>query len=99
MAITDEQLKALVLNAHLIDQRRLDEIVEYAHNSQMSLTDAFLEKDVTSDQNLGKLIADFLKVPFADLSKLTLPTEVTRVIPEKMARKYKVITTMELKNY
>ena len=63
MAITDEQLKALVLNAHLIDQRRLDEIVEYAHNSQMSLTDAFLEKDVTSDQNLGKLIADFFESP------------------------------------
>lgn len=91
MSITDEQLKALVLNAQLVTQTQLDEIIEYARNSQMSLTDALLEKDVTSDQHLGELIADWLKVPFVVLSKLTIPTEVTRVIPEKMARKYKLI--------
>lgn len=91
MLITDEQLKALVLNAQLVDQEKLKDIVEYAHNAQMSLTDALLEKDVTTDQILGNLIATSLKVPFITLAKLTIPEDVTRIIPEKMARKYKVI--------
>ena len=91
MSLTDEQLKALVINARLIDQNKLDEIVEYAHNTQMSLTDTFLEKDVASDQHLGELIADWLRVTFVDLSKLTISSDIARVIPEKMARKYKVI--------
>ncbi len=91
MSITDEQLKALVLNAQLVDQEKMKEIVEYAHNAQMSLTDALLEKDVTTDQNLGSLIATSLKVPYVTLAKLTIPEDVTRIIPEKMARKYKVI--------
>lgn len=91
MSITDEQLKAIVLNAQLVDQEKLKEIVEYAHNAQMSLTDALLEKDVTTDQALGNLIATSLHVPFITLAKLTIPEDVTRIIPEKMARKYKVI--------
>jgi type IV pilus assembly protein PilB len=91
MSITDEQLKGLVLNAQLVDQEKLKEIVDYAHNAQMTLTDALLEKDVTTDQTLGNLIATHLKVPFVTLAKLTIPEEVTRIIPEKMARKYKVI--------
>lgn len=91
MSITDEQLKALVLNAQLVDQEKLKDIVEYAHNAQMTLTDALLEKDVTTDQNLGQLIASSLKVPFVTLAKLTIPEEVSRIIPEKIARKHKVI--------
>jgi type IV pilus assembly protein PilB len=91
MSITDEQLKAIVLNAKLVDQKKLDEIVEYAHNAQMSLTDALLEKDATTDQTLGTLIAQALKAPFVVLAKLSIPEEVSRIIPEKMARKYRVI--------
>lgn len=91
MLITDEQLKALVLNAQLVDQEKLKEIVEYARNAQMSLIDALLEKDVTTDQTLGSLIAGAIKMPFVILAKLTIPEEVTRIIPEKMARTYKVI--------
>jgi type IV pilus assembly protein PilB len=91
MSLSDEQLKALVLNVKLLDQKKLDEIAEYAKNAQMSLIDAFLEKDVTTDQNLGNLIAGAMKVPFVVLAKLTIPEEVSRIIPEKVARKYKLI--------
>lgn len=91
MAISDDQLKALILSVKLLDQKTLDEIVEYAHNAQMSLVDALLEKDITTDQNLGNLIAGAMKFPFVVLAKLSIPEDISRIIPEKIARKYKVI--------
>jgi len=91
MTLTDEQLKAIVINAKLADEARLQEVSEYAHNAQMSLIDAMLEKDVTTDQNLGNLIAGALKMPFVILAKLSIPEDVARVIPERIARKYKVV--------
>lgn len=91
MPLTDDQLKAIVLNAKLVDQARLQEVSDYARNAQMSLLDALLEKDVTTDQNLGNLIAGALKMPFVVLAKLSISEDVARIIPERIARKYKVV--------
>ena len=91
MIISDEQLKSLVLRVKLLDQKKLDEIVEYAKNSQISLREAFIDKDVVSDENLGMLEADSNNLPFVVLSKLSVPDDVFRVVPERIARKFKVI--------
>ncbi len=91
MIITDEQLKALIQKNKLVDEKGLDKILEYAKNSGVSLADALRENNLVSDENLGLLIADFLKLPFIILSKTTIPPEVFRITPERIARKYKVI--------
>ena len=91
MIIPDEQLKSLVLRVNLLDQKKLDEIAEYAKNSNISLREAFIDKDVVSDENLGMLEADSNNLPFVVLSKLSIPDDVFRVVPERIARKFKVI--------
>lgn len=91
MLITDDQLKALVIKTGLANEQSLAELDEFARNSNVSLADALIEKDVVSDENLGILIADFLHIPFVVLSKLSIPEDVYRIVPEKIARKYKVV--------
>jgi type IV pilus assembly protein PilB len=91
MLISDEQLKKLVLKVNILDQKKLDQIEQYSKNSDISLSDALIEKDVITDENLGILIADYLKIPFIVLSKISIPEEVFRIIPERVARKYKAI--------
>jgi type IV pilus assembly protein PilB len=91
MLISDEQLKKLVLKVNILDQKKLDQIEQYSKNSDISLSDALIEKDVITDENLGILIADYLKIPFIVLSKISIPEDVFRIIPERVARKYKAI--------
>lgn len=91
MIVTDEQLKQILLNVKLIDQKKLQDVMEYAKNSNITLTDALLEKDIVTDENLGMLVADALKTPFIVLGKITIPEEIFRIIPERIARKYKMI--------
>lgn len=91
MLITDDQLKTLLLNTKIIDQKKIDEVLDYAKNSDISLTDALIEKDVITDENLGVLISDAFKIPFVVLGKISVPEEAFRVIPERLARKYQAI--------
>ena len=91
MLISNEQLKSLVLKNGLLDEKGFSKIEEDAKNGEYTISQALVEKDVISDENLGILIADFLKFPFIVLAKTTIAPEIFNVIPEKMARKKLVI--------
>ncbi len=73
MAITDDELKNLLLKNNLIDQNGLKQIEEYVVNTGGSFYDALIERNITTDEKLGLIIADYLKVPFVVLSKISIP--------------------------
>jgi len=91
MLIANEDLKALVLKNGLITEKEFSEIEEEAKNSDFSVSEALVEKDIISDENLGILISDFLKYPFIVLAKIAISPDVFNIIPEKIARRKKVI--------
>ena len=91
MAIALDQLKNLVVKTGLLDEPKFKEIEQYSKNANISIEDALVEKDILSDEQLGVLIADFLKIPFIILSKISIPDEIFHLIPERTARKQKVI--------
>lgn len=91
MLITNEQLKSLVLKNGLIDEKGFSEIEQEAKNSDYTVAETLVEKDIISDENLGILISDFLKYPFIILAKITISPDIFNIIPEKMARRKKVI--------
>ncbi|HSW96557.1 MAG TPA: hypothetical protein VLF89_01895, partial [Candidatus Saccharimonadales bacterium] len=91
MLLPDARLKELILKTGLITETKLEELVSVAKNSDSSLANILVERDIISDENLGLLIADELHVPFIVLAKIFIPDEVKHIIPAKMARKYKAI--------
>ena len=91
MLISNEQLKSLIVKTGLIDEKGYAQIEEEAKNTDTTVSEALIERDIISDENLGILIADFLKVPFIVLAKTAIPPDVFNIVPEKMARKQKVI--------
>lgn len=96
--ITDEDLKKLIIKNNLITEKQVEAVYQYAKSAEMSFPQALLEKSVISDENLGLLIADHLKIPFTVLSKLTIPNDVFHIVPERIARKQKVIAFARDKN-
>ena len=91
MLLPDDQLLQLVQKTGVIDASRAQEVADYAKNANVTIADALIEKDIITDENLGILISDFLKIPFVVLAKITIPQDVINVLPEKFARKNKVI--------
>lgn len=91
MLITDKELYALLLRTGIIDQNKLNELVKFAQDTGGKLVDVLIERDIVTDENLGILIADYLKIPFIVLTKTAVPEEIYHIVPEKVARKQKVI--------
>lgn len=91
MVISDDELKSLLLKNNLIDKNGLVQIEDYVVNTGSTFYDALIERNVITDEKLGTLIADFLKFPFIVLSKISIPNNVFIVVPERLARKQKII--------
>src|SRR3989344_5719056 len=91
MIISDDQLKTLLLEKNVVSEEKLNELLQFAKSSNTPLADTLIEKDVIVDEDLGRLLADFLKLPFATLSKTTIPEGIFHIVPERLARKEKGI--------
>lgn len=69
----------------------LDKALAEAKVSGHALGETLLKKDLIADENLGKVIADTIKVPFVNLSKEAIADDLLIVVPEVLARKKKLI--------
>lgn len=90
MLLPDTTIKSL-LTKNGLDTKAIAALETFAINSRISLQEAAVEKDALTDEALGKIIADSLRVPFVSLKPLTIQDEIFRVVPERLARKYKVV--------
>lgn len=91
MLLPDRQIKDILARSGQITPQDLSVLEFSAENARISLQDAALEKDIISDENLGVLIANQLKFPFISLSRVSIPDNVFNIVPERFARKYRVV--------
>lgn len=91
MIISDNELKALIVKTGILDQQGVEELAKLAKNSFSTFEDVLIERDIITDQNLGLLVADYLKFPFIILSNISISEDAFQIIPQKIARKHKVI--------
>jgi type IV pilus assembly protein PilB len=91
MPISDELIQKVVLASRLADEKKLAEIVSYAKSTGNPLQDSLVEKAVATDEKLGQLIAAEMKFPFVSLAKKEIPEDVLSVVPQRLARKFKIV--------
>jgi len=75
-----------ILSKEVLDQAYIEAVQE-----KKTFDDVLLEREMVVDENIGKAVAEVLHVPFVTLSKLAIPDDVLRLIPEVIARKEYVI--------
>src|SRR5258706_5332387 len=95
MKVSDVELSKLLIKSAVLDKKTLATLNSSLQNSQTSLYDLILEKDLVTDEKMGELVSQILKVPFVKLSKTTITEKVFNTIPERIARNYKVIPFAE----
>jgi len=91
MRLPGGDIAQLLTQKGLLAEDKLREVLMYSQNKQVPFDDALVDVGVVSDEQLGQVMSEYLRLPFVVLSKLTIPEDVLRIIPERIARKYKVI--------
>ena len=92
MALYDSQSLYNVLNdLQVIEKKQLDDAFEDCKKQNTPLETILLARDLISDENLGKTIADLISFRLVRLGEISIPDEVLRLIPEEVAKSQKVI--------
>lgn len=92
MAAYDNQsLYNALLELGVIEKKDLDNAFSQSQAQKIPLENILIDKDLISDENLGKTIADLLSLPLVRLGETPIPPEILNIIPETVAKKQKVV--------
>ncbi len=98
MHISDQQLKAFIVDSDLIDEKTLDSVESKAKKQKKKLADLILKEKLMDQDKLNQLKAYILGIPFVDLRKEKIDREVLEYIPEPIARKHHIVAFKKKEN-
>src|SRR3989344_4413790 len=91
MRVANSQLKAFVLDAGVVKKDDLDKTFAEAEKKETYLGALLVEKKLISEDDLKKLEAYILGIPFVNLEKEAIPPDVLMIIPELIAKKHNIV--------
>lgn len=96
--LPDEEFTRIFLEKELITDAQAQELKVEAKAKGTPVYYLVLEKQLLSDDQIAKTMAEFYGIPLASLEKMALKEEVLRTIPEIFARSKLVVTFARDKN-
>jgi type IV pilus assembly protein PilB len=91
MRIEPQQLKAFLADADLVSEERFEQIAKKAKKEGKKIDDLLVAENLVSQEELTKLKAYILGIPFVDLEEEKINPEILRIIPEPIARTHNII--------
>lgn len=91
MRIPDQTVRELLLRAKAVEEDKLKALVDQADTEKTSLQDLVVSSNVVTDQELTKLFAEEIGVPFVDINVKEIDLETLRQIPEHIAKLYNMV--------
>jgi type IV pilus assembly protein PilB len=91
MRVEEGQLKAFLLDAGLISEEKFLQAQKKAAESNQRVGDILVSDNLITQEELIKLEAYILGVPFVNLEKEKVSPEVLKIIPEPIARSNNIV--------
>jgi type IV pilus assembly protein PilB len=91
MKVESQQLKAFLLDTGLVTGEQFDKAQQKASKNRQRVEDVLVSDGLITQQELTKLEAYILGIPFVGLEKEIIPPEVLKIIPEPIARSHNII--------
>src|SRR3989344_2907382 len=87
---TNQQLSQALVELAVVDPGKLKSAVD--ESGEGDLGEKLLEKDLITDENLGRIVAGLVGVPLVRLASVEQPSEeILRIVPEVVARAQRVV--------
>ncbi len=91
MKVDDQQLKLFLLDTNLVKEEDLKKAEEKAKKTGKKLEDILILEKLISPEDLIRLKAYILGIPFISLKDEIIPKEILEIIPEPIARAHNII--------
>ena len=91
MKVEPQQLKMFLLDSGLVSKEQIQEAEKEAQKQNKKFEEVLVNKGYLSEEDLIKLKAYILGIPFINLEKEIVPKEVLEIIPEPVARAHNIV--------
>ena len=91
MYIEDSQLNKFILDSGLISKADLDSANKEAEKKGMRIGEILVNKGKITEDNLRRMQAYVLGIPFVDLKTIKIPFDTLSLIPEPVARTHNIV--------
>ena len=91
MRISDSILETLLGRASLATPEQITSLKEEAVRSKRTLHDTIIDQRITDEKTLIQSFADYTNIPYVELDVQSIPQDVLKLIPERIARQYNAI--------
>ena len=91
MRVEPQQLKAFLLDAELVTKNEFDKAVKKAKKTGQKIGDVLVSEGHIKSEDLIKLEAYILGIPFVNLEKEIVDLEVLKIIPEPIAKNHNIV--------
>lgn len=91
MQLPKETLKKIIVGSGFVQEKDFNDAAKTASELAKDITDVLVFRGLINEETIGKLVSEHYEVPFANITKINIPEEVLAIIPEKMARLYRII--------
>jgi hypothetical protein len=91
MRVSDKELKSLLLNSNKVKLGAIEEAEAAHEQTGEPLLQTVLKRKLITEQNLLKLYAKSVDIPYVDLKNVKISHDVLTKIPERIARKYQAV--------
>ena len=89
--LNDEQLSKILVQQSYLEEEVATVMLQRAKTRGLSLTTVLISEELLTKDLLGQAIAEYYRVPYADLNSLLPDESQVRAIPEKIAREYNLV--------
>ncbi len=91
MKIKNAQLRDFIHDSGMVKTEALEAAFNEAEKEGKKLGDILLGQNLLDEIKLKKLYAYILGIPFVDISKEIISQDILQIVPEPIAKKYKIV--------
>lgn len=91
MRISDSILETVLGRAKLVTPEQLATLKEEGARSERPLQDIILDAKLADEKTIIKAFSDYSGIPYVEVDPHKVPSEVLKLIPERVARQYMAV--------
>ncbi len=91
MHVEEAQLKKFVLDSNLVSKADFERAEDEAKEQKKTISHVLIERGYVSEDDLGRIHAYILGIPFVNLVNQKIDFEILSLIPEPVARAHNVV--------
>ena len=91
MRISDALVEKLLVDAEKLSNEQLAGLEEQKKAEKKPLQDLVIKNELVTEEELTKLYAQEIDIPFTELNPKEIKPEVLKLVPERIARQYQAV--------